>query len=110
MAAADADAGYWAQLVTMELVTNVVRHSKVAPFPLVGIALSRTGPTLRIAIHDADPASGQACEPDEEQESGRGLLVVEGVSDRWGVDRTIAGKLSWCELTAWPDDVGPVEP
>jgi len=104
MAAADEDARYSAQLVTSELVTNVVRHSVVASNATVGLALSRDGATLRIAIHDADPESGEPSEPDEDQESGRGLLVVEGVSDRWGVDRTLVGKLTWCELTAWPED------
>ncbi len=29
---------------------------------------------------------------------GRGLLLVEAVSDRWGVDSAGLGKTVWCEF------------
>lgn len=98
---ADEDARYTAQLMVSELVTNVVRHQRIGdPVPVV--LLGRLGPTLWIAVHDGDPYMGDRSRPDDESESGRGLVVVEALSERWGVDRTAAGKSVWCELTAWP--------
>ncbi len=35
---------------------------------------------------------------DDEATSGRGLLLVEAVTDRWGVDSAGLGKTVWCEL------------
>lgn len=90
-----------AQLMVSELLTNALRHQRVgAPLPVV--LLGRQGSTLWVAVHDGDPYMGERSRPDDESESGRGLVVVEALSDRWGVDRTAAGKSVWCELTAWP--------
>jgi anti-sigma regulatory factor (Ser/Thr protein kinase) len=99
-----ADVSYAAQLVASELVTNVVRHNAVAFDPVATILLSRAGTKLRVAIHDCDPIGGELSAPDEDSESGRGLLVVAGIADQWGVNRTAVGKSTWCEFAAWPDE------
>jgi len=83
------------QLVTSELVTNAIRHSS-----LVGLRLSRRDGCVVLEVDDdgggppvlADDMSTTAV-------SGRGLLIVERVSDRWGWRRMAdGGKRVWCEL------------
>jgi hypothetical protein len=32
-------------------------------------------------------------------ESGRGLLLVEALSDKWGVGERVPGKIVWCEFS-----------
>lgn len=31
-------------------------------------------------------------------ESGRGLVIVEALADRWGVGERVPGKIVWCEF------------
>jgi hypothetical protein len=35
--------------------------------------------------------------------TGRGMALVDGLSDRWGVDAAGDGKTVWCEVSA-PDE------
>lgn len=74
-----------AQLVASELVTNAVRHGA----PQVTLALSLTFQTLRMDVGDGsgvEPVSAP-CEIDEDAEGGRGMSIVEAVSDDHGVDQ-----------------------
>ncbi|WP_019144812.1 ATP-binding protein [Aeromicrobium massiliense] len=72
------------QLVVTELATNAVVHART-PF---SVSVSRDGPVLRVRVEDGAPEhpalSGDAG-PDDT--GGRGLTLVEGVSDSWGVER-----------------------
>jgi serine phosphatase RsbU (regulator of sigma subunit) len=47
-----------------------------------------------------DGASGDLVpqEPDPHATSGRGLLIIDAVADRWGVERVEDGKVVWFEL------------
>ncbi|MGY5007405.1 ATP-binding protein [Streptomyces sp. 900105755] len=95
--------------VVAELASNAVLHGRVAGRDFrLGLRLYADR-TLRIEVTDArgdrvprlhDPVSGDA-------ESGRGLLIVAGCADRWGVDEAPAGcKVVWAELGA-PGRGGP---
>ena len=54
---------------------------------------------LRVEVVDG---SGQVPMPrhavPDQDESGRGMLLVAGLSDRWGVDPGFGGKCVWFEL------------
>ncbi|MEU2616838.1 ATP-binding protein [Streptomyces sp. NPDC007157] len=55
----------------------------------------------RIEVTDTAPRSVLALLPaTAAEESGRGLTVIDALSDRWGVDRSPDRKTVWCELRA----------
>ena len=85
-----------AELVVSELVTNAARHSEDA----LDVALERAPGLLRIAVTDTShrmpvEAGGPV---EEDATSGRGLMLVEAVASRWGVDSTGLSKRVWAEL------------
>lgn len=86
-----------AQLCVTELVTNVLTH--VGPGTPTTLAVSMAGTHLRIEIHDPDaralPTLLAATDGDE---SGRGMAIIDTVTDRWGVILRADSKVTWCEL------------
>ncbi|EYT83786.1 regulatory protein [Streptomyces sp. Tu 6176] len=86
-----------AVLLVSELVGNAVRHTGARVFGLrVG---RRTG---RIRVEVRDPSRGLPClMPVQDLDvSGRGLTLVDKLSDRWGVDLLPRGKTTWFEIRA----------
>jgi anti-sigma regulatory factor (Ser/Thr protein kinase) len=97
-----------AELIASELATNVVNHHVQDVEPAMLVGMCRDGASLRIEVHDTDPAVPKQRFPDSGEESGRGLIVVEALADQWGVGRTADGKFVWVELVAWPSETsGP---
>lgn len=90
-----------AQLVA-ELAANAATHGRVPgrDFRLT-LALTATG-TLRVEVTDARgdrPPLAQL--PGADEESGRGLLLVEALADRWGsVPGPAPCKTVWAEIDA----------
>ncbi|MFJ1926032.1 MULTISPECIES: ATP-binding protein [unclassified Streptomyces] len=92
-----------AELVLSELVTNAVR----VPVPgdrLVGVRIEcrGRGEFLRLEVSDAGEGRPEVRQPGELDKGGRGLLLVEALAHRWGVDERRAGigKTVWAELLA----------
>ncbi len=83
-----------AELLVSELIANALRHGAGEPV----VTLSASGGVLRCEVADASPALPQVQHMPEEEECGRGLLLVEALSRDWGVERTGAGKAVWFEL------------
>jgi anti-sigma regulatory factor (Ser/Thr protein kinase) len=72
------------RLLVSELVTNAVRH---AGGDAVRLVVSLRGEQLRIEVHD--PGNGfelEAPPSDPLRASGWGLVLVDELADRWGVD------------------------
>jgi anti-sigma regulatory factor (Ser/Thr protein kinase) len=86
-----------AQIVS-ELVTNSIEHARTA---CVRLVMTHATGTLWIDVGDDDadslPARRQAG-PDDV--CGRGLTIIEAMSDRWGISITGYGKSVWCALAA----------
>ena len=85
------------RLLVCELVTNAVRHAGGGAVRLV---VTRTGGMLRIEVHD--PGRGfELVEPptDPMRASGWGLVLVEELADRWGVDHNPRTRV-WFEMAA----------
>lgn len=84
-------------LLTSELVTNAVVHGR-GPIQLL---LVEDGDRLRIEVTDADSRLPDgAGKPAEHDESGRGLLILDRLADRWGTHPrpTPPGKVVWFEV------------
>jgi CheY-like chemotaxis protein len=84
-----------ALLVVSELVTNAIVHAGSD----AGLRLTLGVETLRIEVADA---GGDAPDPvlaDDDDEHGRGLLLVAVLSAAWGTESTPeGGKVVWAEL------------
>jgi anti-sigma regulatory factor (Ser/Thr protein kinase) len=93
--------------VVSELVTNAVettiRHQLASP---IALRLSSNGQQVLIEIWDADPTPPQVPAldvnrlPQADAEDGRGLFIVEALSERWGcyTAETRGGKVIWAEV------------
>ncbi|MGW2378515.1 MULTISPECIES: ATP-binding protein [Kitasatospora] len=84
-----------AELALGELIVNAWSHANT-PAPVVQI-LSLTANTLRVAVSDESPVLPDMQPLDLLAESGRGLQLVEGLTDRWGIDPQKRGKTIWFE-------------
>ncbi|GAU65552.1 hypothetical protein SSP35_01_08960 [Streptomyces sp. NBRC 110611] len=84
-----------AVLLVSELVGNAVRHTGARMF---GLRMLRRRGWIRIEVRD--PSRGLPClMPVQEMDvSGRGLFLVDKLSDRWGVDLLPRGKTTWVEM------------
>ncbi|MBM9619236.1 ATP-binding protein [Streptomyces zhihengii] len=84
-----------AVLLVSELVGNAVRHTGARVF---GLRMVRRRGWIRIEVRD--PSRGLPClMPVQEMDtSGRGLFLVDTLSDRWGVDLLPRGKTTWFEM------------
>jgi anti-sigma regulatory factor (Ser/Thr protein kinase) len=89
------DAGDAALLVT-ELVANVVDH--VGGDETFALELDLSDGWLRIGVIDGSAVRPVARELEAGASRGRGLLLVESLADRWGVDDHHGGKRVWFEL------------
>ncbi|MFF1477367.1 ATP-binding protein [Streptomyces sp. NPDC058301] len=82
-------------LLVSELVGNAVRHTGARAF---GLRMLRRRGWIRIEVRD--PSRGLPClMPVHVMDtSGRGLFLVDKLSDRWGVDLLPRGKTTWFEM------------
>ncbi|MFJ5896209.1 ATP-binding protein [Streptomyces sp. NPDC093064] len=82
-------------LLVSELVGNAVRHTGARVF---GLRMRRRRGWLRVEVRD--PSRGLPClMPVQELDiSGRGLFLVDKLSDRWGVNLLPRGKTTWFEM------------
>ncbi|MGW2177815.1 ATP-binding protein [Streptomyces sp. NPDC001732] len=87
-----------AELVVSELATNVIKH--VGKGTAATLVLEVVEDRLRIELHDKSyrvPVLGSAACDDE---CGRGLHLLVGMTADWGTLLTATGKSVWCELPA----------
>ena len=85
-----------AVLLVSELVTNAVRHARTAGW--LALRLETAGNGLRIEVHDADSRWPRPATPDTLDESGFGFVLVDALTDKWGVSDTALGKAVWAEI------------
>lgn len=82
------------ELALTELVANVVRH---VPGRRCTVLLLREPHGLRVEVADGVPGPLVAKAAGPLDEGGRGLALVEAVTDRWGVMEGPDGKTVWFE-------------
>jgi anti-sigma regulatory factor (Ser/Thr protein kinase) len=87
-----------ALLLITELVTNSVRYSS----PTLMLSIECLGSNLKVRVRDGSTALPQQRRARDDDEAGRGLALVEALSDAWGVERVSdedgSGKAVWFEL------------
>ncbi|MFC8655462.1 ATP-binding protein [Streptomyces parvus] len=102
------DASESAALIIGELAANAVTHDRV-PGRNIELRLSHmpgdpeTPGLLRIEVSDTrgerrPPGPGEITAPADGSDSGRGLLIVEALADRWAVLDRSPGKTVRAEL------------
>ena len=83
-----------AELVISEVVTNALVHAD----PPYRIAVESGDGVLRIAVFDGSTVGPQMPPYDEHATSGRGVRLVDSLTERWGVLVGEHGKTVWFEL------------
>ena len=77
-----------------EAVTNAVIHARTE----VRFVVRSVGARLRVEVSDLDPRPPVLRRPDPLTPNGRGMLLINELSSRWGVDARADGKTVWFEL------------
>ncbi|MFD4026379.1 ATP-binding protein [Streptomyces sp. NPDC058576] len=89
--------------IVAELAANATVHGRVKGRDFQ-LGLTVTGSRLRIEVTDtrgdsAPPGPGAVKPPEDDAETGRGLLIVEALADHWGVvPGPVPRKTVWAEI------------
>ncbi|MEV8089579.1 SpoIIE family protein phosphatase [Streptomyces nigra] len=85
------------ELVADELITNALMHTEGAAVVTLRV-LAGSERRLRVEVEDSSSALPRRREAGESGVSGRGLLLVDLLTDVWGVEARGGGKAVWCEF------------
>jgi serine/threonine-protein kinase RsbW len=87
-------------LLTSELVTNAIRHSRSGePGGSVRLVVLALTDGIRVEVTDSGSAGGSPVVKDDIYAcDGHGLFLVEAVADQWGYRRAGAGTTVWFGL------------
>jgi anti-sigma regulatory factor (Ser/Thr protein kinase) len=88
-----------AELLVSELVTNAILH---AHSPAT-VRIDHDTRRLRVAVCDSSPAPPRLRDYGPDAVTGRGMLLVDRIAQRWGVESNSAGKCVWFEVAAAGD-------
>jgi GAF domain-containing protein/anti-sigma regulatory factor (Ser/Thr protein kinase) len=89
-----------AELIVTELVTNASLHGS----PPIVLDVDVDDERIRVEVGDASTGAPVRPLRGPEVMTGRGLLLVESFSDRWGLDRRDEGKTVWAEVGLSPTE------
>ena len=85
-------------LLTCELVNNSVLHGQASEDDMIEIELQRTESGVLAEVSDTGPGfAPQERDKDLDEPGGWGLVLVESIAKRWGVERD-GGTRVWFEL------------
>ena len=91
-----------ARTVTTELVSNAVEHARTGCV----LHLALDDHRLRVSVRDHRPDGHGLPQPGVHDHRGYGLLIVEGLSRKWGVTSHDDGKTVWALLDSRPSPRG----
>lgn len=81
-------------LVVTELVANAVRHAGTD----MEVRVMQVEGGIRLEVHDGSTRPLRPRPASVQDEGGRGLLLVDALASRYGVEGEASGKLVWVEL------------
>ena len=82
-------------LLASELVANVMLHARTP----VTLQLTGGDGSCRLSVYDGDPHLPVIKRYGSDAPTGRGLVLVSRLSDRWGFEHRPPGKVVWAELS-----------
>jgi anti-sigma regulatory factor (Ser/Thr protein kinase) len=94
-----------AELLVSELVTNAMRASQLTEDPSpIRLWLRSDKNLVLILVWDGNPRPPVRIDVTEDSESGRGLLLVEVMSDSWNwyQPEGMNGKIVWAQVSGKP--------
>jgi anti-sigma regulatory factor (Ser/Thr protein kinase) len=92
------------RLLVTELVGNSVRHASECATGEIELSVRVTPGRIRVEVADGGPGFHPAPRhPNSDDPSGRGLLLVEALSDRWGGTQEDEQMRVWFELVGSPE-------
>lgn len=77
-----------ARLLVSELVSNAVRYGG----PPIVLAVDCDETRLSVRVRDGNPALPVPARPDVGAESGRGFVLLDLLTERWGVEAAVDGE------------------
>ncbi|HEV7586325.1 MAG TPA: ATP-binding protein [Solirubrobacteraceae bacterium] len=83
-----------AELMTSELATNCVQHARTC----FELAIDAAPREIRVEVRDVGSGRPTRQSPAPTDRTGRGLLIVEAMSDTWGIEPSSRGKTVWFTL------------
>ncbi|GGV85575.1 magnesium or manganese-dependent protein phosphatase [Streptomyces gelaticus] len=86
-----------AELVTGELLVNVLLHTEGGAVLTLEV-LPEPVRRVRLSVQDRSSAWPRRRTPGETATSGRGLLLLDAIATRWGIEPRGEGKAVWCEI------------
>ena len=90
-----------AHLLITEMAANAVRHCTGETF---SVEVSLTQDAVRLSVTDSSPAYPQIKTSSHDDESGRGMMIVEALAQDWGVMDNTIGKTVWACLALTTQD------
>ncbi|MFN2561566.1 MAG: ATP-binding protein [Jatrophihabitans sp.] len=87
-----------AELVVSELVSNAVEHAPGSE--TYELEVSQRDGNVRISLIDGSSIRPVVAELAHDRPRGRGMRMVEALTDSWGADDHHGGKRVWVELHA----------
>lgn len=96
-----------AELLTGELLVNVLLHTEGGAVLTLEV-LPEPVRRVRLSVQDRSSAWPRRRTPGEAATSGRGLLLMDAIAARWGVEPRGEGKAVWCEIGPAPSN-GPAD-
>jgi serine/threonine-protein kinase RsbW len=97
-------------LIATELGANAVLHTASGRGGHFVLEVTWEGPVVRVAVEDGGAASGPQVIDDPVGDRGRGMLVVQGLSVRFGVHGGHLGRTVWAEVPWGDADAVPASP
>jgi Histidine kinase-like ATPase domain len=99
-------------LMVSELVTNAVQATglvvtsptwpELEGVAVITVRLVGLKNSIVIEVRDCDPSEPVLKEPTLDEDSGRGLFLVDSLAARWGSYPDRGGKVVWAELPVYP--------
>ncbi|MFE0698802.1 SpoIIE family protein phosphatase [Streptomyces sp. NPDC058872] len=86
-----------AELLTGEMLVNVLLHTEGGAVLTLEV-LPEPVRRVRLSVQDRSSAWPRRRTPGEAATSGRGLLLLDALASRWGVEPRGEGKAVWCEI------------
>jgi hypothetical protein len=93
-----------AVLLASELLANVLVHTETEAALVAAVSGAPGARRLRIEVADRSDELAHRRSPGELASSGRGLILLDLLSDRWGMQPRGEGKAIWFDLDEAPAD------